>query len=76
MLYAAYAAEDRFSSFTALGIATLFFTQIFINLGVNVGLAPVTGLVLPFVSYGGSFLVVGIAAAGIVQSVWRNRVKS
>lgn len=75
ILYTAYHAEDKFSCYVTLGIGTLFFTQIIININVNVGLAPVTGLVLPFVSYGGSFLVVGMAAAGIVQSVWRNRVK-
>ena len=73
ILSAAYQTSDKFSCYAALGIATLFFTQIFVNIGVNVGLAPVTGLVLPFVSYGGSFLVVGMAAAGFAQSVWRNR---
>ncbi len=73
ILLTAYAADNKFSCYLALGIAALFFTQIFINIGVNVGIAPVTGLVLPFVSYGGSFLVVGSMASGIVQSVWRNR---
>lgn len=73
ILYVAYCAEDKFSCYVTLGIGILFFTQIFVNIGVNVGLAPVTGLVLPFVSYGGSFLVVGMIAAGIVQSVWRRR---
>lgn len=75
ILYTSYHAENKFSCYVTLGIGTLFFSQILININVNVGLAPVTGLVLPFVSYGGSFLVVGMAAAGIVQSVWRNRVK-
>ncbi len=73
ILYTAYCTEDKFSCYTALGIGTLFFTQIFVNIGVNVGLAPVTGLVLPFVSYGGSFLIVGMISAGIVQAVWRSR---
>ncbi len=75
ILSAAFHAENKFSCYVALGIGTLFFTQIVVNINVNVGLAPVTGLVLPFVSYGGSFLLVGMAAAGICQSVWRNRVK-
>ncbi|MBR2722870.1 MAG: rod shape-determining protein RodA [Lentisphaeria bacterium] len=75
ILSAAFHAEDKFSCYTALGIGTLFFTQIVVNINVNVGLAPVTGLVLPFVSYGGSFLLVGMTAAGICQSIWRNRVK-
>ena len=75
ILYTSYHAENKFSCYVTLGIGTLFFSQILININVNVGLVPVTGLVLPFVSYGGSFLVVGMAAAGIVQSVWRNRVK-
>lgn len=75
ILSAAFHAEDKFSCYAALGIGTLFFTQIVVNINVNVGLAPVTGLVLPFVSYGGSFLLVGMTAAGICQSIWRNRVK-
>ena len=73
MLVTAYAADNKFDCYMALGISALFFSQIFINIGVNLGIAPVTGLVLPFVSYGGSFLVVGMAAAGAVQSVWRSR---
>jgi rod shape determining protein RodA len=73
ILSAAFHAENKFSCYVALGIGTLFFTQIVVNINVNVGLAPVTGLVLPFVSYGGSFMLTVMAACGVLQSIYRHR---
>ncbi|HPA25992.1 MAG TPA: rod shape-determining protein RodA [bacterium] len=61
--------KDDFGAFMVLGFATLFLVQIIINIGMAVGLLPVTGLPLPFVSYGGSFLVMSLIAMGIIQSV-------
>lgn len=60
---------DDFSAFLAAGIVILLFSQIFINIGMNIGLVPVAGIPLPLISYGGSFLVMTLAAMGIVQSV-------
>ena len=42
---------------------------IFINIGMNVGLAPVTGISLPFLSYGGSFLIVALIMIGIIENI-------
>ncbi len=62
-------ARDDFSLFFAAGSAIVFLIQIFINIGMTVGVAPVTGISLPFVSYGGSALVVNLAMVGILESI-------
>ena len=61
--------KDSFAIFYILGLSALFFGQIFINLGMNIGLVPVTGIPLPFLSYGGSFLLVSLIAIGLVESM-------
>jgi rod shape determining protein RodA len=58
----------------AVGIGTMLFCHTYINIGMCIGLAPVTGLPLPFVSYGGSFIFVGMMCMGILQSVYRNSI--
>jgi rod shape determining protein RodA len=58
-----------FGSLVCAGIATWFLFSIFINIGMTVGLAPVTGIPLPFMSYGGSAILVALYAVGIVQAV-------
>lgn len=68
-------APDPFGFLLVGGIGSMFFFQTFINLGMNLGMVPVAGLSLPFVSYGGSFLVLVLVSLGIVQSVWKRRVK-
>lgn len=62
-------AQDDFSAFIVLGCTVVFFTHVAINIGGNLGLIPITGLVLPFVSYGGSALVMFLLMVGLVQSV-------
>lgn len=62
-------ARDREGSLLALGIASMFAVQIVINVGMTVGLLPVTGLTLPFISYGGSSLVFSFAAVGILLNI-------
>jgi rod shape determining protein RodA len=61
--------RDDFASFLILGISVLFLIQIFINVGMNIGLVPVAGIGLPFLSYGGSSLVVNLAMVGIIESI-------
>ena len=61
--------SDDFAAFAALGTAVLFFAQFFINIGANIGILPVTGVTLPFVSYGGSSLIVNMALIGTVISL-------
>ncbi|MBI4122654.1 MAG: rod shape-determining protein RodA [Parcubacteria group bacterium] len=63
--------RDLFSNFLLLGIFTMFLAQAVINIGMNMGLLPVTGIPLPFVSYGGSSLLVSYFAIGLVQNVRR-----
>lgn len=62
-------ASDNFSRLYTLGFAALIFVQAFIHIGMNMGILPVTGLPLPFVSYGGSSLVTLLAGVGIVQNI-------
>jgi len=62
-------ASDNFSRFYTLGLAALIFVQSFIHIGMNMGVLPVTGLPLPFVSYGGSSLVTLLIGVGIVQNI-------
>lgn len=64
-------ARDLFASYFASGIFFLFFCQSIINLGMNLGLLPVTGIPLPFVSYGGSSLVIAFWLIGIVENIAR-----
>lgn len=61
--------RDDFTSFLLLGIGGVLFAQFFVNVGMNLGLLPVTGVTLPLVSYGGSSLVFTLFMLGIVQSV-------
>jgi cell division protein FtsW len=64
-------APDPFGMLLAAGITTWFVLQAAVNIGAVVGLLPITGVPLPFVSYGGSALVVNLAAMGILLSVAR-----
>lgn len=68
-LRAAMAAPDRFGALIAAGITAWLVSQAVINIGVNIGLLPVTGVPLPFVSFGGSSLLVDMAAAGMLANV-------
>jgi rod shape determining protein RodA len=68
-LRAAKLARDSFGRLMCTGIAAWLFFQCAVNIGMNLNLLPVTGLPLPFVSYGGSSLVSILAAMGLVQSV-------
>jgi rod shape determining protein RodA len=62
-------ARDNFSVLLVLGIGAMFFLQVVINIGMATGLLPVTGLPLPFISSGGTFLIVSLISVGVVESV-------
>jgi len=66
-------ADDQFGMLVASGIVIWFAVQAFINIGMAVGIMPVTGLPLPFVSYGGSAMFADMVAMGILQAVHRHR---
>lgn len=69
IMRAADLAGDAFGRLICVGVAAVIFFQSFVNLGVNLGLLPVTGTPLPFVSYGGSSLFAFLISIGLVQSV-------
>lgn len=64
-------AKDNFASFMALGFTSILLIQVFVNIAVVIGLIPVTGVTLPFVSYGGSSLVISMFMMGIVFNIMR-----
>jgi cell division protein FtsW len=68
-------APDDFGRFLATGITTWFILQAFINLSAILGLIPLTGVPLPFISYGGSSLVISLAAVGILLNISKFRVR-
>lgn len=62
-------AKDNFANFFCLGLICLLTAQIFINIGMNLGIAPVTGVPLPLISYGGSSLLSILILLGIVHNI-------
>jgi cell division protein FtsW len=68
---AATTAVDRFGGLLALGLVAWVAAETLINIGAVVGVLPVTGIPLPFISFGGSSLVITMAAAGVLINVAR-----
>ncbi len=66
-------ARDRFGRLLAAGVSAVFLVHVFINTGMTIGLTPITGLPLPFLSYGGSFVLSCCICQGLLQSVYRHR---
>ena len=62
-------ARDRLGKLMAIGVVTLLFSHVFINIGMNIRLMPVTGIPLPLLSYGGSSVVCSLIAIGILHNV-------
>jgi len=62
-------SSNNFARLFSIGLATMFLFQAVINIGMNMGLLPIVGIPLPFVSYGGSSMVMGFIALGIIQSI-------
>jgi len=62
-------ADDQFGMLVAAGIAIWFAVQAFVNIGMTIGIMPVTGLPLPFVSYGGSAMFADMIAIGLLQAL-------
>lgn len=73
MARSAASAPDRFGELLCAGAAVIFFTQVAQNVGMNVGLTPIAGIPLPFISHGSSALVTEMALLGLVQSVMLRR---
>jgi rod shape determining protein RodA len=69
MLHVATVARDRFGVLLAVGVGTIFLFHVFVNVGMTMGIMPVTGIPLPFLSYGRSNLVVSMISLGLLQSI-------
>ncbi|MST94700.1 MAG: rod shape-determining protein RodA [Pedosphaera sp.] len=65
--------RDRLGKLMAVGVVTLIFSHVFINIGMNIRMMPVTGVPLPLLSYGGSSVLGSMIAAGILQNVYLHR---
>ncbi len=72
-LQVSFESRDRFGALLAAGISAMFFYHIAFNCGIALGLLPVTGLPLSFMSYGGSHLITSMLAIGIILSIYRRR---
>lgn len=70
MLYVVYKTKDTYGSLLAIGIFAIIFTQFAVNVGMNLGLLPVTGITLPLVSHGGSSLIITLGLFGMLQNIW------
>ncbi len=66
-------ARDRLGRLLAVGVVALLFSHVFINIGMNIRLMPVTGVPLPLLSYGGSSVLCSLIAMGLMQNVYRYR---
>lgn len=75
MIKIAKNAKDVYGSLIVVGITSMFAFQIFENIGMTMGVMPVTGVTLPFLSYGGSSLVTNMIAVGIVLNIGMRRQK-
>jgi len=70
MYYIAYRTKELYGRFITIGFATMILGQSCINIGMNIGLAPVTGIPLPFMSAGGTSTVITFVLLGVVQSIY------
>ena len=75
LLVIAAAARDRFGQLVVTGVAAMIGFHVFVNIGMAVGLLPVTGLPLPFMSEGGSFYMAMALSCGVAQAVWMRRTR-
>lgn len=71
----AFKARDLLGTYMVTGIASMWTFQILVNIGMNIGIMPVTGIPLPFVSYGGSSFIMNMMAVGLVLNVGMRRQK-
>lgn len=73
VFYTGLLARDRLGLLLAGGVGAVFAAQVLVNIGMNLGVMPTTGITLPLLSYGGSSILATGLALGLVQSVWRLR---
>ncbi len=69
----ALTSRDPFGTYVAIGVAAMFSIQIFVNVGMTIGIMPITGIPLPFMSYGGSALIADFIGIGLLISIHMRR---
>ena len=74
MLAYSQKVRTNFSSLVIIGFATILFAHLLVNMGMTVGLFPVTGLPAPFLSYGGSFLLTCIIMIALANNISSNEI--
>ncbi|MFT5469425.1 MAG: rod shape determining protein RodA [Verrucomicrobiales bacterium] len=74
MLFIGFYSRDPIGRLITVGVVALFFAHIFQHVGMNILIMPITGIPLPFISYGGTFAVICMFLVGMVQSVWVHRL--
>jgi rod shape determining protein RodA len=67
-------SKDPFGTFVAVGVSAMIAMQVFVNIGMTVGIMPITGIPLPFLSYGGSALIADFIGIGLLQSIHMRRL--
>ncbi len=75
MINHALRLSNRYSSFTVIGLASIIFVHVLVNMGMVIGLLPVTGLPIPFISYGGSFLLSMVCLVAITNNLINNDIE-
>ena len=73
LIFISMNAKDEFGAFVVAGVACMFLMHIFENIGMNIGIMPITGIPLPLFSYGGSSMLTNMMAIGLVLSVYTRR---
>lgn len=71
----AFETMDNFGFYLIVGVSSMLLFQVFVNIGMNIGVMPVTGIPLPFISAGGTSLVVTLITLGIIESIKKKRSK-
>jgi len=72
-VFVAFFARDQVGRLMVVGVVTMLFAHTFQNAGMNLSMLPVIGLPMPFISYGGTFMIVTLFLMGMMQSVWVHR---
>jgi rod shape determining protein RodA len=70
-----FLSKDPFGTYVAAGVASMFAIQMFVNIGMTIGIMPITGIPLPFVSYGGSAMLANLAGVGLLMNIHMRRFK-
>lgn len=68
-------SRDPFGTYVCIGVLAMIAIQVFVNVGMNIGIMPITGIPLPFISYGGSAMIADFIGIGLVQSVYMRRIQ-